>query len=79
MFSIIAVERSQHRIIYVNERRVIKHITTLRGGTAVTTRSVSADEEVRQAACLLPQFVWKRAALPGPFVDVHTPTNAALS
>lgn len=38
LFSIIAVERSQPRIIYVNERRVIKHITTLRGGTAVTTR-----------------------------------------
>lgn len=38
LFPIVAAERSQPRIIYVNERRVIKHITTLRGGTAVTTR-----------------------------------------
>lgn len=50
LFSIIAAERSQPRIIYVNERRVIKHITTLWGGTAVTTRSVSASVSTCQAA-----------------------------
>lgn len=73
LFSIIAVERSQPRIIYVNERRVIKHITTLRGGPAVTTRKCLhiCEHVPEQPDHYFPLLCVELCAQSCPFVDVY--------